>query len=133
MSVYKDVTIAAHNSQGLTTYTATLFNCTPVYWTTMVDGSSQSANDVRLRLKIQRIEVSGPRQDVSQWLLDTMRGQDMYRDVAVTFFERDGSPGDEVTYLQCFITGYAFPDFDVSNESPITETLMFQPYLMSNQ
>ena len=80
---------------------------------------------------IDEITLRGPmtpeRKDITQWIMDTVRGTNPRRNVIVTEILVDGHSGKSYAYQNCFITRVVFPRLDAAGTGNLYEEVSIKP------
>lgn len=126
----KIITVVGKNDQNEPTYIANLLDCRPTFWTVLNAGMSGSGTiSVVIEVLIGCAEVQTGKIYLDAWLKDALQ-VDSYRylrDIAVISLNKDGTEAGRVNYMDCFITQYVFPVFDVGIDTYAKETVMVVP------
>jgi len=76
---------------------------------------------------VLRGPLTGARKALCNWITETVQGKDWKRTVTVKEIMKDGTPGKQYTYIDCFPTRYVFPAWSASGTGNLYEEISIKP------
>lgn len=121
--VRKTIMIEGLDAAGNSIVSYGFSDCTPVGY-----NEFPGWEIISLTCRVSGIDTG--RSEVNQWIEDMLQpapDSGMYRDLTIDYFDEMGTVLSSRTYMECFLAGYSFPQFDKASTSLVNDSITVVP------